>query len=145
MGPGARIRSSHITIQIIAFVCFVLFWLRLYVPVNNFSVMSGRSHRFLSITSTFWEEVNVSCSRIQQALKLSHSKIRSISVIPFQNGQSWSEATSPCFQHRTIQNDSSFSEGISTGQMEVQSYINMPIQYIAIFTAVKANNFQVKN
>ena len=41
-----------------------LFGLRLYVPVNNFSVMSGRSHRFLGITSTFWE-VNVSCSRIQ--------------------------------------------------------------------------------
>ena len=33
-------------------------------PVNNFSVMSGRSHRFLGITSTFWE-VNVSCSRTQ--------------------------------------------------------------------------------
>ena len=35
-----------------------LFWfwfgLRLYVPVNNFSIMSGRSHRFLGITSTFW-------------------------------------------------------------------------------------------
>ena len=32
-----------------------VFWfgLRLYVPVNNFSVMSGRSHRFLGITSTF--------------------------------------------------------------------------------------------
>ena len=44
---------------------FCLFGLRLYVPVNNFSVMSGRSHRFLGITSTFWE-VNVSCSRIQQ-------------------------------------------------------------------------------
>ena len=42
----------------------VLFELRLYIPVNNFSVMSGRSHRFLDITSTFWE-VNVSCSRIQ--------------------------------------------------------------------------------
>ena len=34
---------------------FCLFVLRLYVPVNNFSVMSGRSHRFLGITSTFWE------------------------------------------------------------------------------------------
>ena len=34
------------------------------VPVNNFSVMSGRSHRFLGIASAFWE-VNVSCSRIQ--------------------------------------------------------------------------------
>ena len=44
----------------------VRFWfeLRLYVPVNNVSVMSGRSHLFLGITSTFWE-VNVSCSRIQ--------------------------------------------------------------------------------
>ena len=28
-------------------VLFVLFVLRLNVPVNNFSVMSGRSHRFL--------------------------------------------------------------------------------------------------
>ena len=34
---------------------FCLFGLRLYVPVNNCSVMSGRSHRFLGITSTFWE------------------------------------------------------------------------------------------
>ena len=41
-----------------------LFGLRRYVPVNNFSVISGRSHRFLGITSTFWE-VNVTCSRIQ--------------------------------------------------------------------------------
>ena len=31
----------------------------LNIPVNNFSVMSGRSHRFLSITSTF-QGVNVS-------------------------------------------------------------------------------------
>ena len=31
----------------------------LNVPVNIFSVMSGRSHRFLGITSTFWG-VNVS-------------------------------------------------------------------------------------
>ena len=45
-------------------VLFFLFGLRLYVPVNNFSVMSGRSHRFLGITITFWE-VNVPCSRIQ--------------------------------------------------------------------------------
>ena len=43
---------------------FCLFGLRLYVQVSNFSVMLGRSHRFLGITSTFWE-VNVSCSRIQ--------------------------------------------------------------------------------
>ena len=34
------------------------------VPVNNFTVMSGWSNRFLGIISTFWE-VNVSCSRTQ--------------------------------------------------------------------------------
>ena len=44
-------------------ICF-WFGLRLYVPVNNFSVMSGQSHRFLGITGTFWE-VNVSLLRIQ--------------------------------------------------------------------------------
>ena len=32
--------------------CFVLFGFN--VPVNNFSVMSGRSHRFLGIASTFF-------------------------------------------------------------------------------------------
>ena len=49
----------------IIFVFLVcLFGLRLNVPVNTFSVMSGRSPRFLGITSTFWE-VNVSCSRLQ--------------------------------------------------------------------------------
>ena len=37
----------------------VLVFLRLNVPVNNFSFMSGRSHRFLGITSTFLG-VNVS-------------------------------------------------------------------------------------
>ena len=30
-------------------------WLVLNVPVNNFSVMLERSHRFLAITSTFGE------------------------------------------------------------------------------------------
>ena len=45
-----------------------LFGLRLYVPVNNFSVMSGRNHRFLGITSTFWK-VNVSCSRIRGSVR----------------------------------------------------------------------------
>ena len=41
--------KRHLHLQM---VCgFVL--LRLNVPVNNFSVMSGRSHRFLGITSTF--------------------------------------------------------------------------------------------
>ena len=35
-------------------------------PVNNFSVMLGRSHRFLGITSTFWEvNVGLSCLRMQ--------------------------------------------------------------------------------
>ena len=37
---------------------FGLVLLKFNVPVNNFSVISGRSHRFLGITSTFWE-VNV--------------------------------------------------------------------------------------
>ena len=37
--------------EIFSFVC--LFGLRLYVPVNNFPVMSGWSHCFLGITSTF--------------------------------------------------------------------------------------------
>ena len=44
--------------------CFCLFGLKLYVPVNIFSVMSGPSHRFLGISSTLWE-VNVPYSRIQ--------------------------------------------------------------------------------
>ena len=35
------------------FVC--LFVLRLNVPISNFSVMTGRSYRFLGITSTFGE------------------------------------------------------------------------------------------
>ena len=34
------------------------------VSVNNFSVMSGRGHRFLGFTMYFWE-VNVYCSRTQ--------------------------------------------------------------------------------
>ena len=33
-------------------------WLILNVPVNNFTVMLGRSHRFLGITSTFREITN---------------------------------------------------------------------------------------
>ena len=44
--------------------CKGVFEFRLNVPVNNFSVMSGRRHRFLGITITLWE-VDVSCSRIQ--------------------------------------------------------------------------------
>ena len=34
-------------------ICFGLVCLMLNVQVNNFSVMLGRSHRFLGITSTF--------------------------------------------------------------------------------------------
>ena len=37
----------------------ILFVLMLNVPVNNFSAMSGRSHRFMGITSIF-RGVNVS-------------------------------------------------------------------------------------
>ena len=44
---------------------FGLVLFRLHVPVNNFSVMSGRSHRFLGITSTF-REVNVSLLKVQR-------------------------------------------------------------------------------
>ena len=47
-----QVRSAEIQVGInsvlyykVLFVC--LFVLRLNVPVNNFSVMSGRSHRFL--------------------------------------------------------------------------------------------------
>ena len=41
--------------------------LMLNVPVNNFSFMLGRSHRFLGITSTFFFGGGeyMSCSRIQ--------------------------------------------------------------------------------
>ena len=35
--------------------CFLLFVLKLNVPVNNFSVMLRWSHRFLDITSNFGE------------------------------------------------------------------------------------------
>ena len=47
-----------------SFVLFV-FLLRLNVAVNNFSVMSGRSQRFLGLTRTV-ERVNVSFPRTQQ-------------------------------------------------------------------------------
>ena len=39
-------------------------WVEALRHSQQFSVMSGRNHCFLGITSTFWE-VNVSCSRIQ--------------------------------------------------------------------------------
>ena len=47
--------ASHIIWQELSMAClrFVcLFVLRHNVPVNNFSVMSGRSQRFLGLTST---------------------------------------------------------------------------------------------
>ena len=40
---------------------FVLFVLRLKYPVNNFSVMSRRSHYFLGITCTFFLGGGVKC------------------------------------------------------------------------------------
>ena len=50
------------------YTMFFWFWLRIYVQVNHFLVMSGRSNRFLDITSTFWEvNVNVSCSMMQHS------------------------------------------------------------------------------
>ena len=36
-----------------------------YIPVNNLSVMSGRSSLFLSLTSSVGSSMNVSCSRTQ--------------------------------------------------------------------------------
>ena len=50
-------------------LCVFLFGLRLYVPVNNLSVMLGRSHRFLGITSPFWE-VNVAHEYCGQVTEL---------------------------------------------------------------------------
>ena len=47
-----------------------MFVLMLNVPVNNFSVMLGRSHRFLVITSTF-RGANVSSS---EDLKAEYNK-----------------------------------------------------------------------
>ena len=50
--------SCAVTEQLISALLYspVCFWfgLMLNVPVNNFSVMLGRSHRFLGITSTIW-------------------------------------------------------------------------------------------
>ena len=53
-------QSCHVIFaSALVFVSLVLVLLRLNAPVNNFSVMSGRSHSFLGITSTF-QGVNVS-------------------------------------------------------------------------------------
>ena len=49
--PG--VHPIHYLRKVAVFRVFVcLFVLRLNVPVNNFSVMSGRSQRFLGLTST---------------------------------------------------------------------------------------------
>ena len=64
-GHNAIMKQTEETMKTDIVFFFCLFWVRLYVPVNNFSVMSGRNQHFLGITSTFWE-VNVSCSRIQE-------------------------------------------------------------------------------
>ena len=61
--------SCAVTEQLISALLYspVCFWfgLMLNVPVNYFSVMLGRSHRFLGITSTIWGGggVNLSCKR----------------------------------------------------------------------------------
>ena len=50
------LRDCHDYLQFMTGLNFVgLFVLRLNIPVNNSSVMSGRSHRFLGITSTLGE------------------------------------------------------------------------------------------
>ena len=51
LGQNTLIHCSRITAW--SYIAF-LFGLMLKVPVNNFSIMLGRSHRFLSITSTFF-------------------------------------------------------------------------------------------
>ena len=44
----------------------------LNVPVNNFSVMLGRSHRFLGITSTFWGvQIKLVGSKVSLSLLIS--------------------------------------------------------------------------
>ena len=48
--PFQKIAFLRVFFLFVLFVC--LFVLRLNVPVNNFSVMSGRSQRFLGLTST---------------------------------------------------------------------------------------------
>ena len=75
----------------------VLFGLKLYVPVNNFSVKSGRSHRFIGITSTFWD-VNVSCLRIQHGY-LSEDRTPDLSL---QSPTLYYQATAPPFFFRIV-------------------------------------------
>ena len=64
-GHEAIMKQTEETMKTdIVFVFLVC--LKLNVPVNNFSVMLGRSHRFLGINSTLGGGgVNMSCSRTQ--------------------------------------------------------------------------------
>ena len=51
----------------LAEICVCLLGLRLYVQASNFSVMSGRCHRFLGISSIVWE-VNVFLAEMPMCL-----------------------------------------------------------------------------
>ena len=62
---------AHLSL-VVVFLLFS-FGLMLKVPVNNCSVMLGRSHRFMGITSTFGGGgVNMSCSRTQHGDPSNH-------------------------------------------------------------------------
>ena len=64
-GQIVTANQSNKTIRVIPKCLPVLFvWVEALRLSQQFSVMSGRSHCIMGITSTFGE-VNVSCSRIQ--------------------------------------------------------------------------------
>ena len=53
-----RFCQTRVSWPILAYMFFVVFcFLLLSVPVNNFSVMSGRSHRILGIVSSFGRQM----------------------------------------------------------------------------------------
>ena len=52
MSKGGNFKNYRFTCFFERCTVVCLFVLRLNVPVNNFSVMSGRSRRFLGLTST---------------------------------------------------------------------------------------------
>ena len=64
---------------------FCLFGLKLY---HNFSVMSGWSHRFLGITSTFWE-VTTNVKQRVRTTGLEHQGQTSISDLDQNSGFSF--------------------------------------------------------
>ena len=78
----------------------------LNVPVNNSSVMLGRSHRFLGITSTFvcvWGVgVNVSCSRTQHGGPSGPGTPTSGSGVGVVNHQAGAERTGAVVKPRTL-------------------------------------------